>query len=101
MFYVSRCGHDSIADKIIAVLTEQAEGFRRASLETSKGGGRKKFAAYGRKLIQSSQKAKISSIKIGAAAHQMIDAKGRLQRTPLHLAVKNNNLKVVQLLCSK
>ena len=102
---IVRCGHHEIADKIVTVLTDQSEGFRRESLETA--GGRKKFAAYGRKLIKSSQKNKRGSlipIAINAqnqAAHQMIDAKDRFQRTPLHLAIKYNNLQVVQLLCSK
>ena len=101
-------GHREIADKIVTVLTEQAEGFRRESLQTATG--RKKFAAYGRKLIKASQKDRgrsLVSSAIEAAAHQthqthqMIDAKDRFQRTPLHLAVKYNNLQVVQLLCAK
>ena len=97
-----RCGHHAIADKVVTVLTDQAEGFRRESLEN--GGGRKKFAAYGRKLIKSSRKNQRGSlipIEVEAPTHKMIDAKDRFQRTPLHLAVKYNNLQVVQLLCSK
>ena len=108
---IVRCGHREIADKIVTVLTEQADGFRRESLQTATG--RKKFAAYGRKLIKASQKTKnqggaLVPIAMEAAAahqthqtHQMIDAKDQFQRTPLHLAVKYNHLQVVQLLCAK
>ena len=102
----ARCGHHEIAEKIVTVLTDQADGFRRESLETARG--RKKFAAYGRKLIKSSQKNQRGSLipiaieaNNQATHHKMIDDKDRFQRTPLHLAVKYNNLKVVQLLCSK